>query len=82
MHNDSMAHFDALVRAGAGCALIREEIALQGAQKNHFAIWGHAKADALLGFISANENAQTPLIMALVSMLKDIWSLDSTINSI
>ncbi|GAA5088830.1 MULTISPECIES: LysR family transcriptional regulator [Paenalcaligenes] len=82
MHNDSMAHFDTLVRAGAGCALIREEIALQGAQKNHFAIWGHAKADALLGFISANENAQTPLIMALVSMLKDIWSLDSTINSI
>lgn len=82
MQNEDMAHFDSLVRAGAGCALIREEIALHGAQKNHYAIWGHAKADAILGFISSNENAQTPLTIALVSMLKDIWALDPIMASI
>lgn len=76
MRSESTANFDALVRAGAGCALIREELALQGVQKNHFSIWGHIKTDATLGFISANENTQTALTMALVSMLKSIWSLD------
>lgn len=82
MYSEEAAHFDALVRAGAGCALIREELALQGIQKNHFAIWGHVKADATLGFISANENAQTPLIIALVSMLQEIWALSPTLTSI
>ncbi|MEZ2721929.1 LysR family transcriptional regulator [Paenalcaligenes hominis] len=81
MHSDSTAHFDALVRAGAGCALIREEIALQGVQKKHFSIWGHTKADAILSFISANETSQTPLIIALVSMLKEIWALDPTFTA-
>lgn len=82
MHNEGVSQFDSLVRAGAGCALIREEIALQGVQKNHFAIWSHTKADAILGFISANKNVQTPLTIALISMLKDIWTLDTSVTSL
>lgn len=73
---DYLLVFDALVRSGAGCALIREGVALRGVQKNHFAIWGHTKADAILSIISSNETSQIPLIMALVSMLKEIWALD------
>lgn len=80
MHIDDQANMDALVRAGAGCALLREERALQGAQRKEFAIWGRARVDAALGFITANESATEPLIVALISMLKEIWNIDNQLE--
>ncbi|MCQ9615815.1 LysR family transcriptional regulator [Paenalcaligenes niemegkensis] len=81
MHSADQAHMDALVRAGAGCALLREEIALNGVKQGHFSIWGHVKAEASLGFITPLENVESPLTVALISMLKEIWHLDSTLNT-
>jgi DNA-binding transcriptional LysR family regulator len=73
MHSADQGNMDALVRAGAGCALLREEIALKGANRQEFAIWGHAKIEAVLGFATSVENASEPLLVALTSMLSEIW---------
>lgn len=77
MHSDDQANIDSLVRAGAGCALLREEIALAGVRRQDFMIWGHAKIDATLGFASSNERAAEPALIALISMLKEIWQIDA-----
>lgn len=73
MQNDDQANLDALVRAGAGCALLREEIALAGAASRDFLVWGQARADATLGFILPPERAGEPVLVALSSMIQRIW---------
>lgn len=75
MNSDDLANIDALVRAGAGCALMREEVALMGAQHRDFVVWSHAKVDAVLGFAVSQEQAADPVMMALVSMLREVWDL-------
>jgi len=74
MQNDDHAHLNALVRAGAGCALVREEIALQGAAANDFVVWGSAKVDATLGYITSAERAGDPVLVALTSMVQRTWA--------
>ncbi len=77
MQGADQAQMDALVRAGSGCALLREEIALKGVQQGHFTIWGgNVKVDASLGFITPLESIESPVKVALISMLKTIWHLD------
>ena len=73
MQNDDQANIDALVRAGAGCALLREETALAGAASREFIVWGQARADAALGFIVPPERAGEALMVALSSMIRKIW---------
>ncbi|ANN77951.1 LysR family transcriptional regulator [Bordetella flabilis] len=73
MQNDDHANLDALVRAGAGCALLREEIAMAGAAANDFVVWGTARADATLGFVLAPDRAGEPLLVALESVMQKIW---------
>jgi DNA-binding transcriptional LysR family regulator len=73
MQNDDHANLDALVRAGAGCALLREEIAMAGAAANDFVVWGTARADATLGFVLAPDRAAEPLLVALESVMQKIW---------
>lgn len=73
MQNDDQANLDSLVRAGAGCALLREETALAGAASNDFIVWGQARADALLGFILPHERASEPALVALSSIVQKIW---------
>lgn len=75
MNSDDLANIDALVRAGTGCALLREEVALSGAQNKDFIVWGHAKIAASLGFAISHESAAEPILIALISMLKEIWDL-------
>lgn len=77
MNSDDLANIDALVRAGAGCALMREEVALTGAQHQDFIVWGHARVDAVLGFAVSHEHAADPVLIALISMLKEIWDLQT-----
>jgi len=74
MQNDDHANLHALVRAGAGCALVREEIALQGAAANDFVVWGSAKADATLGYIVSPDHAGDPVLVALTSMVQRTWA--------
>src|SRR5690606_12311010 len=82
MNSDDQANIDALVRAGAGCALLREEIALAGVRRGDFTIWGRANIDATLGFVLSSENAEQPVLVALISMLKDIWNIDNLMENI
>lgn len=81
MRNDDQANLDALVRAGAGCALLREEIALAGAASNDFLVWGQARADATLGFIVPPERAGEPILVALSSMIRRIWKANPAVAS-
>jgi len=74
MQNDDHANLNAMVRAGAGCALLREEIALQGSATGDFVVWGSAKADGTLGFIVSPERAGEPMLVALASMLQRTWT--------
>lgn len=74
MQNDDHANLNAMVRAGAGCALLREEIALQGSAAGDFVVWGSAKADGTLGFIVSPERAGEPMLVALASMLQRTWA--------
>ncbi len=73
MQNDDQANLMALVRANAGCALLREEIALQGAAAGDCTVWGNVHADAMLGFIASSDRAGEPLLVALESMVRGIW---------
>lgn len=76
MSSADQGNMDALVRAGAGGALLREELALAGAARGDFSVWGHAKIEATLGFATSNESSSEPIIVALISMLKEIWQID------
>ncbi|HEY9279447.1 MAG TPA: LysR family transcriptional regulator [Eoetvoesiella sp.] len=82
MNSADQANMDALVRAGAGCALLREEVALLGAKRHDFTVWGHAKIEAALGFITSGENASQPVLVALISMLKEIWNIDNLMEKL
>lgn len=82
MNSADQANMDALVRAGAGCALVREEVALSGAKRQDFTVWGHAKIEATLGFVTSTENAAQPILVALISMLKEIWNIDNILEKI
>lgn len=72
MQNDDQSNLDALVRAGAGCALLREETALAGAAAGDFIVWGQARADATLGFIAPPEQAGEPMLVALISIIQNL----------
>ena len=73
MRNDDQANLMALVRADAGCALLREEIALQGAAAGDCTVWSNVHADATLGFIVSPDRAAEPLVVALESMVREVW---------
>ncbi|WP_233235887.1 LysR family transcriptional regulator [Bordetella sp. LUAb4] len=73
MQNDDQANLMALVRADAGCALLREEIALQGAAAGDCTVWSNVHADATLGFIVSPDRAAEPLVVALESMVREVW---------
>ncbi len=74
MQNADMANADVLVRAGAGCALIREDIAIAGAGRNEFAVWGHTQLDATLGFVASQNNVVDPVVVAMISLVRNVWA--------
>ncbi|MGX9933865.1 LysR family transcriptional regulator [Advenella kashmirensis] len=74
MQNADMANADVLVRAGAGCALIREDIAIAGAGRREFTVWGHTQLDATLGFVASQNNIVDPIVVALISLIRAVWT--------
>lgn len=75
LQTDELSHLDALVAAQAGCALLREEVALEGLKRQAFDLWGHVAATATLGFAYPSETEAMPMLIAAISLLKSIWNL-------
>lgn len=73
MRVDDTGALDSLVRAGSGCALLREEVALPGVEDRDWMVWGHTRVDAQLYFSSASERAGDPLVVALSSVVRGVW---------
>ncbi len=74
MRIDDTGALHALVRAGRGCALLREEVALAGVEGGAWIVWGHTRVDAQLYFSSAGDRAGDPLVVALGSVVRSVWS--------
>ncbi|MCV2367724.1 LysR family transcriptional regulator [Roseateles oligotrophus] len=74
MRSDDTSALDSYVRAGSACALLREEPALLGVERNDWMVWGHARVDANLYFSSAAERASDPLVVALNSAVQAVWA--------
>ena len=73
LRSEDTSGLDVLVRAGNGCALLREEVALPGVERGDWVVWGHARVDAQLFFSSTAERASDPLVVALSSVVRSVW---------
>lgn len=74
LRSEDTGSLDVLVRAGNGCALLREEVALPGAERGDWVVWGAANVDAQLFFSTAPDRAGDPLVVALESVVRGVWS--------
>jgi DNA-binding transcriptional LysR family regulator len=74
LRSEDTSALESFVRAGSGCALLREEVALPGVERGEWIVWGHAKVDAQLYFSSAAERVGDPLVVALVSAVQGVWA--------
>ena len=66
-----------LVRSGVGLALVREEQALLASERNELLVWPHARAQAQLSFIYPPVREHDPATMAMLSVLRRVWSMDT-----
>lgn len=73
LRSENTSGLDAFVRAGGGCALLREDIAVAGAENESWMVWGAARVDAQLFFITATERSSDPLVVALTSLVRTVW---------
>jgi DNA-binding transcriptional LysR family regulator len=73
MRSEDTATLETHVRAGSACALLREEVAVPGVERNEWCVWGHARMDAQLFFGSAPDRAGDPLVIALSSAAQAVW---------
>jgi DNA-binding transcriptional LysR family regulator len=73
LRSDDTSALEAFVRAGSGCALLREEVALPGVERGEWLVWGHARVDAQLFFSCATERSSDPLVVALSSVVASVW---------
>ena len=74
LRTEDTAALDTLVASGAGCALLREELALPGVERGEWMVWGHAQVDAQLFFCTAIESVSDPLVVALSSVVVSNWA--------
>ncbi|BEP92633.1 LysR family transcriptional regulator [Acidovorax sp. sif1233] len=74
MQAEETSGLDAYVRAGSGCALLREEVAVRGSERQDWMIWGPAQLDAKLYLVTSAEGASDPLTVALTSMIRGVWN--------
>jgi DNA-binding transcriptional LysR family regulator len=74
LRTEDTADLDTLVASGGGCALLREELALPGAERGDWVIWGHASVDAHLYFCTQGDRSSDPLVVALNSVVKAVWN--------
>lgn len=75
IETDTMAAGESLVRAGLGLTLLREDKALEMAEKNELVIWPHVRVPAQLGFIYARSTEHDPALVATLSQLRRVWGL-------
>jgi hypothetical protein len=73
MRSEDTATLETHVRAGSACALLREEVAVPGVERDEWRVWGHARIDAQLFFGSAPDKAGDPLVIALASAVQTVW---------
>jgi DNA-binding transcriptional LysR family regulator len=73
VHSDDTSALDAFARAGSGCALLREEVAVPGVERGDWMVWGHARVDAQLFFSSTAERVGDPLFVALAAVVRRVW---------
>lgn len=75
LESDHSAAPQALVRAGLGLALLREDIAVPAAEHDHLVIWPHCRVAAALSFIYPSAAEHDPAIVAALSVLRTVWGL-------
>ncbi|MEO8280386.1 MAG: LysR family transcriptional regulator [Ideonella sp.] len=74
LRSDDTSALGTFVRAGSACALLREEVAMPGVEHGDWIVWGHARIDAQLFFVSAAERSSDPLVVALTSAVRTVWA--------
>ncbi|WP_019143261.1 LysR family transcriptional regulator [Noviherbaspirillum massiliense] len=75
METDELASPHSLVRSGLGLSLMREDLALVAAEKGEIAIWSHASADTQLSFLYPVAAEFDPIIVGMLSVLRDNWGV-------
>ena len=75
LESDSAVAPESLVRAGVGLSLLREEVALAGAERGELVIWPHARVSAQLGFVYPPSAQHDPAMVATLSQLRKVWGL-------
>ena len=75
IESDEVALPFSLARAGVGLALVREELALQGSERQEVVIWPHARVSAQLAFIYSHAAEHDPALVATLSALRGVWGL-------
>ena len=70
---DQEAVVSSLVVAGLGVALIREDQALARQRAGEVCLWRDIRLETPLWFIYLRERGGDPLLLALLSVLTDIW---------
>lgn len=65
-----------LVKAGIGLSLIRQDLAIEAAERGDVIIWKHAPPLNLpLSFIHHIDRQNDPLILALSESLREVWAI-------
>ena len=65
-----------LVVSGVGLSLIREDLALKKVAADEMCLWRDVRLETNLWFIYLHTRKDDPVILALLSVLRDIWQLD------
>ncbi len=72
---DDEAVVSSLVASGVGVALIREDVALQMAQKEQVCLWQEMRIETTLRFIYLRAREHDPIVRALLDVVKWAWQL-------
>jgi DNA-binding transcriptional LysR family regulator len=78
---DHEAVISSLVRAGVGVALMREDLALEGAAANELCLWTEARAETSLQFIYLHERKDDPVVHALADVVREVWGLANRVEA-
>jgi DNA-binding transcriptional LysR family regulator len=64
-----------LVVSGLGLGLMREDSAFEKAAAGEVCLWRDTRLTTTLQFVYLREREQDPVLLALVDILRDVWSL-------
>lgn len=73
---DQESVMNSLIESGVGIGLMREDHAQAGIAEGSIIIWNKERLTTTLQFIFSTEHSQDPAIVALIEIMRDIWSLD------